>query len=246
MRCWLIPLAIAGCKNDGPRPTLPTDPSSTVASPAGASPVPASPNPDANPPPPTAAPDDHRASATAIYDATNYVAPAQLAYSRKLRSVIYPACHGGEGPGESCSLAGFDSAGASFDVERDLQVTWRRYPGDNKDRQAVIDRLVATFDKLDTLRLDRSPWRGDPAELPGYGTLVFHAKDKQLVATRDGRTTKVAVPWEREGPVNVFGAPSVPLAVVQSRFNPASGGRESAPVTEGYVVFVQLVVVPRP
>jgi hypothetical protein len=276
MRRWLIPVVVVACsKGSSTAPSAPDKPvlddpsSASVSSPPAGSGTrfPAPDNPDVHPPTSTAPPTDHKASAAAIFDATNYVAPAELAYSKKLKSVIYPACGGGEGPGEHCSLAGFDNSGASVDVDAKYQVSWHRYPGDTKNRQPTIDKLVATLDALETVRLDRQRWTGTPPlSLPSFGTLSWDDKAHKLIATRDGGgTTKVGVDWgDRGGPVNVFSAADAPLAVVQLRVNPASGGRESAPYgfavrvpkepgaketspqNEGYVVFIQLVVVPRP
>lgn len=57
----------------------------------------------------------------------------------------------------------------------------------------------------------------------------------------DQTAPPVPATWgDQGGPVNVFSSPAAPVAMVQSRFNPASGGRE------GYVVFIQLVVIPKP
>ncbi len=196
------------------------------------------------PPPPTTPPDDHRASATAIYDATNYVAPAELAYSKTLDAVIYPACAGGEGPGEHCGLAAYDRAGKDLAVPPALQVTWYRANDDQTTaRTQVIAKLVATLDKLSTYRMDRIAWRGHPAiDLAGFGTVAWSPKDSAVVVSRDGKSSRAAVALAdpASGPVNVFWFKEAPVVVVQLRFNPASGGRE------GYVVFVQLVAVPRP
>jgi len=240
---WLGILAIAACSNE-PAPASPAsnpvDPSASVASPESPPPTPIPIDAAA----PTAPADDHAASAAAIYDATNYVMPAELAYSRKLGAVIYPACGGGEGPGEHCGLAAYDKAGKDLPLANDVRVLWQTHPGPKgkAGRRNTVDQLAAAFDKLDTIRLDRRAWAGAaPIDLSGFGRIDWKPKDKVLVATRDGRTTRTSVAWgEKGGVVNAFWSPEVPLAVVQLRFNPASGGKE------GYVVFIQLVVVPRP
>ncbi len=242
MRVLLIPLVVAAC-GKGPVAQTATQPGSNgdISSDV---PLPVAPIVDQTAPPaPTTPPDDHAGSAASIYDATNYVAPAELAYSRALDAVIYPACGGGEGPGEHCGLAAYDKAGKDKKVPDDIQVTWFRY-NDAKDdkRTQTIAKLKGALDKLDTYRMDRVVWRGDaPLALAGFGSIEWKPKDKALIASRDGKTSKVPTTWgDTGGPVNVFWSKDAPVAVAQLRFNPASGGKE------GYVVFIQLVVIPLP
>lgn len=234
-------LVVAACGGRNPTPSQPS--SSSAASVSSEDPVAPAPIIDQTAPPAsTTPPDDHRASAEAIYDATNYVAPAELAYSKTLEAVVYPACGGGEGPGEHCGLAAYDKAGKDRPVPAELQVTWYRANHDKTEaRTRTIVKLGETLDKLNSSRMDRTAWRGDaPIELAGFGTLEWKPKDKVMIATRDGRTTKVPVKLDEGGPVNVYWSKDAPVAVAQLRFNPASGGRE------GYVVFIQLLPIPRP
>ena len=83
-------------------------------------------------------------------------------------------------------------------------------------------------------------------DVPGFARIEWDAKGKAMVATADGKTRRVAVKSDKGGPVNVYAAPGVPVSVVQFRYNPTSGQTENKAVTEGYVVFIELVVVPRP
>jgi hypothetical protein len=247
MRALLIPLAVAACGKDSPPPATPASSGSVGSSNGSVSsddpgPPPAPIIDQTAPPVATSRPDDHEASATAIYDATNYVAPAELAYSRKLDAVVYPACGGGEGPGEHCGLAAYGRDGKDKKIADDVQVTWFRMNHDKDDKRTqTIAKLKASLDKLDTFRMDRAAWRGDqPIQLAGFGTVEWKPKDKTLVVTREGKTVSRPTKSAEGGPVNVFWSKDAPLAIAQLRFNPASGGRE------GYVVFVELVVLPRP
>ena len=154
MRALLIPLVVAACGKDTPasQPSTPTgSPPTTGSGNVGMSsedPTPTEPIIDQTAPPASASkPDDHQASAAAIYDATNYVAPAELGYSRKLDAVVYPACGGGEGPGEHCGLAAYDKDGKDKKIPDDVQVTWFRYNHDkDKKRDDTIAKLKASLD----------------------------------------------------------------------------------------------------
>lgn len=236
MRGLLIPLVVGACSGaatPGPSTSVAGAP---VARPPEPAPAPSAPSTVS----PSTSPHDHAASATAIYDATNYVAPAELAYSRTLDAVIYPACGGGEGPGERCGLAAYDRAGKDKPIPAATQVTWARYNHAKDDkRTTTIAKLTAAFDALDTHPLERVDWRGDPLELVGFGRLSWEAESRTIVLSHDDKTTRVATKLEG-GPVNAFWSADAPVAVAQLRHNPASGGRE------GYVVFIELLVIPRP
>jgi hypothetical protein len=224
-------LVVVGCgKNAGG-----ADPNASVGPGSNAPPPPAVADAAA----PSAAADDHAASAAAMFDAMNYVAPDELAYSRAKAIVVYPGCGGGEGPGEHCALTGLDHAGKPVELADFVQ--WSKQgETDPPGRGEAIARIKAALDALDTVRMDRTPWSGTAMDVPGFGRIEWDAGGKQLVASAGDKRRAVTVTSDKGGPVNVFASPAVPVAVVQLRFNPASGG------TEGYVVFIELVVVPRP
>jgi len=181
--------------------------------------------------------EDHAAAAAAIFEAMNYVAPAELGYSQTRGVVVYPACSGGEGPGERCQLAGLDHAGK--DVDLGTVVAWKHYGHDDTDRDAAVAELTRGLTALDTIRMRRLDWSGTGIDVPDFGRVEWDGK--AFVASRDGKTVRVPAEWANGGgPVAVYAAPAAPVAVAQLRVNPASGG------TEGYVVFISLVVVPRP
>jgi hypothetical protein len=229
MRGVLIAILVLGCSKP------PAEPSGSVASPSAGTTSDTGPIDAA---PPVGAPDDHAASARAMRDSTNYVQPGELAYSRSRKIVIYPACHGGEGPGESCQLVGLDSAGKSVNLATVVQWSTQN-SNDAKGRIEAIAAITAALDELDTIRLGSHPWNRSPLDIPGFATLTWDPKG-EFVATRDGKTTRTKVQWgEQGGPAAIYAA-DVPLAVALLRVNPTSGGRE------GYVVFVTLAVITRP
>jgi hypothetical protein len=231
-------IALGGCGKNGASSPPPPSSNSSVSSDDPAT----RPNPVDAAVINTASPDDHAASARAIFDATNYVAPAELAWSRKLGVVIYPGCGGGEGPGESCSLGALDKAGKTVELPEAVRVSWSTGGrATDEQRATAIAQMTKAFDTLDTFRLDRTPWKGAALDVPGFGRIEYDAKAKMLIATAEGRTSRVPLKAHGDGgPVNVYAAAAAPVAVVQSRFNPTSGG------TEGYVVFIDLNVVPKP
>jgi hypothetical protein len=172
-------------------------------------------------------------------DSTNYVHPAELAYSRSLGMIIYPACGGGEGPGENCQLVGLDSAGKSVNLATVVQWSTQN-TSDAKARTDAIAAITKALDELDTIRLGSHPWNSSPLDVPGFASITWDPKG-EFVATRDGKTTRTKVQWgEKGGPAAVYAAPDVPVAAALLRVNPTSGGRE------GYVVFVTFAVIVRP
>jgi hypothetical protein len=185
--------------------------------------------------------EDPAATAAEMYDQQghNYVAPKVLAYGRKLHLVIYPACRGGEGPGESCDIAALDHVGKGADL--DAKISWVTVAGRTQDREPAIAALEKLFVESDAVRLSKQAWRGEPFEVANFGTIAWDEKRKTIVATREAATTKVRIEWgDQGGPVALYTSPSAPVAVALLRVNPTSGGRE------GYVVSVQYAVVPRP
>lgn len=223
-------------------------PNEPVASPAtsdrpGTGSTPANPDvsPKAPPPIPAGGAQDRAADAAAWFDARNYVAPALVTYSRTNKLVVFPACRGGEGPGEHCSIAALD--GKSKTVPLPVDVAWSS-AGTSKpsDRAAKVADIARALTKLDTVRLARQPWTGAaPIDVAGFGVVTWSPGTKQMKVARGSATTDATVEWgDKGGPVAIYSAPDAPVAVAQLRVNPTSGG------TEGYVVVIQFVVLARP
>lgn len=252
LRLALVVVVVACGSDKGPnqpasKPTNVEDPGASVSSPPP-TPTPPTPTPPTTPPATatsTAAtvptgPEDLGAAAADFYDpkGDNYVAPKLLAYAKKPQLVIYPACRGGEGPGESCDIAAMTHAGKGADLG--VQIHWSTVAGRKQDRDPAVKSVEKLLRDTDAVRMWKQAWRGEPLELPGFGRLAWDDKARSIIATRDAATTNVAVTGKNTGPVAVYWSPSAPVAVALLRFNAASGGRE------GYVVSVEFVVIAKP